>query len=107
MNKLLIIFFLLFCSPAYAGDYVCWDTNGRITHKYISVDGSDLRKRANCMKISRQKIKSLTRYSKVNRSIVGDNDSKIVEMTDIEKAELNKPSASAKKRKALIFTLQT
>jgi hypothetical protein len=68
-NKLLILLFLPFL---WAGDYVCFDDNGYIDEKYISVDGSNLDQRADCLKVTREVFEALTRWKKVSGGAVMD-----------------------------------
>lgn len=84
MLNRIVLLVLLLCSPAFAGDYVC-HVDGQITEKYISVDGANLDKRPECLKISREKMKALTSWSKVDAKIIGTAEDKIVEASEEEK----------------------
>jgi len=59
-----LIILLLLCSTASAGDYVCHDF-GIINERYWSVDGADLKVRADCIQITRRQYIELSEYHKV------------------------------------------
>ena len=83
LNKTIVIF-LLMCSTAFAGDYVCHD-NGTIISKHRSVDGYYF---PACLKITRAEFTSLTRWHKVVGGVV-------VEMTKAEKDAILLAEATA------------
>ena len=65
-NMKTLLIFLLLTSVCYAGDYVCFDGGGYKTSKHFSVDGADLDKRADCLKVSRDVFNTVHKYSKVS-----------------------------------------
>ena len=99
MKIILTILFCLITQFAFAGDYVCRDENNIIDEKYCSVDGADLVKRKDCLKISRDKLDSMiTPYYKFDPNIIGTNDQRIRDMTTEEKADYDAPSIAEQQR---------
>jgi len=78
MKTLFSILFLFVCTFGYAGDYICYDTDGRILHKYRSVDGNFIADKGKCLKVNRDTYNALNRWKKVEGG-------KVVEMTQEEK----------------------
>ncbi len=89
--RLFIIFLLLLPSISYADNYVCYDDNGRIKAKYYKIPDGFLDNRKDCIKISLDTYKKLTKWHKVVNG-------KIVEMTGAEKKKI----LNTKKDKMLI-----
>ncbi len=108
MNKLLFIPLLFICFLAEAGEYVCYDKDGTIVSKHYSVSKEPV---GQCIKVSREKFKALTQYSKVNTSVFNMaevKDSKIVEMTKEEIDAIKAPIlAEEKEREDKIIALRT
>lgn len=87
-----ILILLLMCSTAFAGDYVC-HSGGTITKSLRSVDGSTLG--SECLQITRSKLEEITRFHKVDVAIIGSNDDKVVEMSQLEKDAIIQAEADA------------
>ena len=109
MNKIILtLILILVCSISYAGDYVCYGKEGKIIGKYYSVG---LRPQGQCIKISREKFKSLTRWNKVDTSVIDNKekkDSMIIEMTQEEKDIILTPSILATQEQvAKVLALKT
>lgn len=101
MNKKIILVLLLICSPCFAGDYVCFDEDGKITERKISIDGyvCGTAMRQDCIKVTRSEILSISQHSLVR-------DGKISEMTESEKQILDSAERKAREEKESVMTLE-
>ena len=106
MKKFLILF-LFWCAPAFANDIICHD-KGKITEKHysISIDKFNLPDGqggwlipSNCLEVSREKFNAITSDDKVDPSIIGSGDEKIVKKSVEELAAEQKAKDDAKKAK--------
>ena len=93
--KYLPYLLILFCSIAIAGEYVCYDENGYITDKHYSVDGNhSAASNPNCIKITRNEFKSLTKWHKVENG-------QIVIMSQAEKDAILAQEEADKRQRLL------
>ncbi len=92
MSKYLILF-LLISTPALAGDFVC-HSGGTIT-EVVQSRGEPYYSRADCLSITRTTSEQITKYYKVDPSIVGTNDDKVVEMNQAEKDAVDAAEVAA------------
>lgn len=91
MRTLVFVIGLFIVSTVYAGDYVCYDANGYIVEKYYSIDGNhSAASRSDCIEISRNKFNILNEMVKVEPSIIGKGDDKIISKTAKELSDEKK-----------------
>lgn len=89
LNKIIVISLLL-CSTCFAGDYICFDKDGKITQQRMSIDGyiDGTATREDCLKVTRSQFEAISKYSIVK-------DGKLLEMTLAEKTVLDEAEALA------------
>jgi hypothetical protein len=104
------LLFMFICGICYAGDYVCYDQDGKITSKHYSTDGSTLDMNS-CIKVSRNEYRAITQYKKVENGKIVDMTSneiaaiQLKKRQDAEKAEKDRVKAYELTSKELIDIL--
>lgn len=90
LNKIIMISLLL-CSPCFAGDYICFDQDGKITQQRMSIDGyiDGTATREDCLKVTRTQFESIGKYSIVK-------DGKLTELSELEKSALESAELAIK-----------